>query len=658
MKLRTSFCNLTALKKDFTRFAPFWAIYLIGGLLVMLTITGSFLRAGNGGEAARTLASIMGPFSIINMLYAALVAQLLFGDLYQTRLCYALHAMPLRREQWFACHSIAGLCFSIVPHLIVVPLMMLRLQAFWYVALIWLLSMTLQYLFFFGLAVFCSFCVGNRFAQVAVYAILNFVAVIAYWFCVTVFQPLMYGVELRIDPFRIFCPVVQMCASGSMVIISRDRMESTDLGQRWVYTFEGWGGGWGYLAVCAVLGVALLIGALLLYRRRKLESAGDFIAVKPLVPVFSVVFTLCVGAVCAMFGELFSFGYLVVFLGVGLVVGYFVGQMLLQRTAKVFKGVAFIRLGILLAAMVLSVLLVKWDVFGIVRWIPDTEDIKSISLNWDGVKVENEEDFPLVLEVHRLAVKEGEAPIGNERTYLPITYTLKNGRQVSRRYLVRTQSPAYQALKKVYSRVSTVLGEQAAEDWEGYLQSVKEFRIDGDLVNLVTAKQILEAVKQDCEAGTMAQQHMYHPDKGEIYLEIQAVNDQGIRYYQNVAVYSDASNTMAALKGYRSDISKLLGLDCSWEDFLKRLICIQWNGGLVIEELEEMASLMEAVKLDAAEGKLYPEDGRIKKGTLYIVWGNEAGIKSDARDIAYYYNCNHIFDWLMEHYPEEMGAGY
>ncbi len=657
MKLRTSFCNLTALKKDITRFAPFWAVYLIGGLLVMLTITGSLLKAGNGGEAARTLASIMGPFSIINMLYAGLVAQLLFGDLYQTRLCNALHAMPLRREQWFACHTLAGLAFSIVPHLIVLPLLMMRLQSFWYVGLIWLLSMTLQYLFFFGLAAFCSFCVGNRLAQVAVYAILNFGAIIAYWFCVTVYQPLMYGVQINIDPFRVFCPVVKMCASGNMVIISRDRMELTDLGQRWVYTFEGWGSGWGYLAVCAVLGVALLVGALLLYRRRALEKAGDFIAVKPLVPVFSVVFTLCVGAVCAMFGELFSTGYLVTFLGAGLVIGYFVGQMLLQRTAKVFKPMAFVRLGILLAAMVLSVLLVKWDAFGIVRWIPDPEDIESISLNWDGVKVEDEEDFPLVLEIHRLAVKEGEVPQANERTYLPITYTLKNGRQVSRSYTVRIRSDAYQALKMVYSRLGAVLGEKAAKDWEQYLENADDVRIEGTELDAATARQVLEAVKKDCEAGNMAQRNAFHRGEPAFYLEIQTVDDQGIRYYHNVAVYSDAGHTMAALKEYRTDISKLLGLNCSWEDFLKRLICIQWNGGLAIEDPEEMASLMEAVKKDCAEGKLDPEDGRNKKGTLYIVWGDEMGVKSDARDIAFYYNCNDILDWLWEHYPEEMGAG-
>ena len=45
---------------------------------------------------------------------------------------------------------------------------------------------------------------------------------------------------------------------------------------------------WGYLAIAAVIGVALLAASLLLYRRRRLESAGDFAAVKPIKTVFTV----------------------------------------------------------------------------------------------------------------------------------------------------------------------------------------------------------------------------------------------------------------------------------------------------------------------------------------------------------------------------------
>ena len=68
MKLKALSFNKTLLRKDIFRFAPLWAIYLIGGLLVMLT---SF-SGGMVPQDARWLSSTMGPFSVINMIYAAL----------------------------------------------------------------------------------------------------------------------------------------------------------------------------------------------------------------------------------------------------------------------------------------------------------------------------------------------------------------------------------------------------------------------------------------------------------------------------------------------------------------------------------------------------------------------------------------------------------
>ena len=36
MKSKTSFFNATVFRKDITRFAPLWALYLIGGMLFSL----------------------------------------------------------------------------------------------------------------------------------------------------------------------------------------------------------------------------------------------------------------------------------------------------------------------------------------------------------------------------------------------------------------------------------------------------------------------------------------------------------------------------------------------------------------------------------------------------------------------------------------------
>ena len=53
MKLRTSFFEKTVLRKDITRFAPLWAIYFIGGLLVMLNVADS--TGANGYYAANNV---------------------------------------------------------------------------------------------------------------------------------------------------------------------------------------------------------------------------------------------------------------------------------------------------------------------------------------------------------------------------------------------------------------------------------------------------------------------------------------------------------------------------------------------------------------------------------------------------------------------------
>ena len=547
MKSRTLSCNMaTAFKKNITRFAPLWAVYLIGGFLVMMTITDS----SSTGSIASTLGQTIGPFSIINMIYAGLAAQLLFGDLYNNRLCNALHAMPLRREQWFLCHIGAGLCFSIVPHLIVMPIVSLAMGKFGFVALIWLLGMFLEYLFFFGLAVFSAMCVGNRFAMVAVYAILNFGSMIAYWFCDTIYEPMMYGVVLSSDIFTLFCPVVQMTSQHNLVLMEQERVfDSVDYSYYW--TYEGLGEGWGYLVVCAVLGLVLLGAALLLYRRRKLESAGDFIAVQPLAPVFSVVFTLCVSAVCAMFGSLFDDGFMVVFLIAGLVVGYFAGQMLLARTVKVFRGRAFGKLGLIAAAMILSLLLVQWDAFGIVRWTPKAEQVKMVTLAGREVELTTKEDIQLVINLHKEAIAQGEYldPYAGSYSYVRIQYEMKDGRHIERRYEVSSNSKAHQALKSVYGRVSFVLGD--VSDLDAYIQTIESIDYRGAPLKLdqERLKGLITAIKADCEAGLMAQHYSYHNDQEvKHYININHLDEENMYYYRQIQVYPDATATIAWLQ--------------------------------------------------------------------------------------------------------------
>ena len=212
-----------------TRFAPLWGLYTLCMILGMMLLTQG---SGNGYSFQRDLCSLPQAMNVINFGYAVLAAQLLFGDLYNSRMCNALHALPIRRECWFGTHVAAGFAFSLVPTLIgaltaagLDAISNSMVTASWQLPWLNLALMNLQYLFYFGLAVFCVMCVGNRFAMTLVYGIVNFFAVIVYWFYYTIYEPLLYGVFITEEPFVLFCPVWQMIDNYEVIHVARAEVE-------------------------------------------------------------------------------------------------------------------------------------------------------------------------------------------------------------------------------------------------------------------------------------------------------------------------------------------------------------------------------------------------------------------------------------------------
>ena len=132
---------------------------------------------------AANLAVCINIMPLVNLGYGLLTAQLLFGDLFQSRMCNALHALPLRREGWFAVHFTAGILFSVVPTALMaglsVPILLSTpMERAGMIALWWFLGTNAQYLFFFGSAMLAVFCSGSRFAEAVVYGILQFGAML------------------------------------------------------------------------------------------------------------------------------------------------------------------------------------------------------------------------------------------------------------------------------------------------------------------------------------------------------------------------------------------------------------------------------------------------------------------------------------------------
>ena len=558
MKSKTSFFNTSLLRKDILRFAPTWALY---AAFLVLIFTGTAL-SHNQASMATVLSASLPSFSFINLFYAMICAQLLFGDLFQSRLCNALHALPIRRESWFATHLVAGMLFSAMPVAAAGLIFLTVLGKFWMAALLWMLALTLQFLFFYAVAILSVMLVGNRFAAVVVYTILNFLSGIVLWLFYALYHPHLYGFVLSEVPFLRLCPVVWMTLFD------------------W-FAYNGvtahlyMGEGWGYLAICSGVALAILGLSLVLYRKRALEKAGDFIVFKPTAPIFLVLYTFSAGAAFHLFSNLFiGEDVEFIFLVIGLAIGFFTGLMLLERTVRVFRLKTFARFGILLAVFGLSLLLTIFDPLGLTRWVPDAEDVRWVSLDYySNIDLENhaitdEEIIRQVISIHQHGVENPEQSDNGKSDFsIHLNYKLKNGQLVQRQYYIDTDSLAAMTLQNVLSRPEVIFGTQyaTAEALGEALYMAEVENIKYNITNeygyepiIVTdraqLKGLAEALIADALAGNLCQHWEFtgnYAEKAYIYMTTRQYNKDGSFYSDHtwsVTVTGKATNTIAWLE--------------------------------------------------------------------------------------------------------------
>lgn len=580
MKSSRSFCNRAVLRKNITRFAPVWALYALCLLLGMLLLAGDGISYG----FLDYLTDSMPGMVVVNFFYAAIVAQVLFGDLFNTRMCNALHAMPLRRETWFVTNTVSGLLFHLVPTAVMTVLAILLsfgsvFTSGWQIPLYWFACTSLSYLAFFGIAVFSVFLAGNRLAMGCCYGMVNFASMLAYALTETLLTPLLYGVKTWTKPFYALCPVWTMCDSN-YIRCNREYLTETD----YIGTFA-LSDGWQALILYAAGGAVLLAVAMLLYRRRALECAGDFLAVRVLEPIFLTVYTLAV----AMFGYLVPDLFLgtsenviaYLFLFCGLIVGFITGKMLLTRTLRVWSvrnvcGCAAVIVG-LAAVMGITAL----DPVGIERYIPDAEQIESVviapyhrsnisnveaKVSWGGdvAVATSETEIRRIRHVHELALDQqlSETAIlsgrGETVTYT-ISYRLKDGSYVNRYYTSILQEEAGQILTRFFNDPRTLFGMERSD--------IPDFsqRIDGAYLNGVwqelTSEQVLalmNAMLADADAGNMAMSYQFHSSDCYRFfelelLELDAEDAEADIRESSVVIYEDrTTQTISEHKSGRS----------------------------------------------------------------------------------------------------------
>ena len=615
MRSKTSFCNKTLFKKNMTRFAPVWVLYtvfLVVGLFLFYTNGGAYRSFQREYWFVQYMTEMVSALGVISLCYALLAAQLLFGDLYNSRMCNMLHAMPVRRETWFATNVISGMMFSLVPTAVAAAVSLPLLAGSivvdgWQIGLLLFLAANLQYLCFFGMAAFAAMCVGNRFTMAAGYGLLNAGAYIGYWLIDTIYTPLLYGIVTPTVLANNLTPVYHMVDRTYIDLETRSELikrfgsELQGAVAHFTVTEEWW-----RLWVCAGAGILFLLAALWLYKKRDLECAGDAVAFRALEPVFLVLCSVFVMSAVQFF--LYSFlgireqNYVI--LGLGLIIGWFIGKMLLERSTRVFRLKNCYGLGALAAVLALTLVGTHFDVLNIEERMPDPERVEKVWISCNnGAYLEGEEDIKQVMELHSLALENragsyGNYVLGSNGEWVPyvdtyadlideededqtfryvidigIRYELENGNTVRREYEVWVDSPAGELAEKIMNRwefVDDTYIYDGGDRIESHLMAVLEnFRgiivdyneqkeLPAELTTRAAAESFLAAVKADCAAGNMAQHSFFHTgliriynaeyEKGYIDRDGIWVNLQGEKYSWEVRVFPDSENSMAWLE--------------------------------------------------------------------------------------------------------------
>lgn len=581
MKSKTSLINKTVFKKDITRFAPIWGGYTIFILLCLFLLTDY-----DAPIIAVNVEESLLPMAFLNMLYAGICGAFLFMDLFNGRLCNALHAFPIRRESWLVTHIASGILFSVVPNLLIALIGSIYLWNYAYMALIWLAISTLQYLFFFGTAVLAAMCAGNLLGMTAVYGIIHFITLLVFRVVELFYEPLLYGVKLNSTIAQELFPIAKLIQLDYVLA------DVSHLINRPQFAYKGLlGKSWLYVGLCAAAGIVSLVLAWRVYRRRQLEVAGDFISLRWLSPVFLVFCAIGAGAVLYLFsGRLDGMGY--VFLLVGLAIGYFAGRMLLGRTLKVFGKKSLISFGVLVAVLAGSYLLTWLDPIGVTRYVPALDKIESAAVigadrghyfyaanglipsyvdtrnDSDGFRITDPQELTELQDFHQELIR--YRPGSNEGITcdVMIVYTLESGRTVTRYYEVGRNTALGDRAGEYFNDMRYIFDVDDTTVLQGAFEAVSinyyadKVSTQIKIINQAEIAGLLDAIQADCNAGVMAQNYAYHNAYGmgdekynsENYYIVFSVDDSAldkdgwsIRSFQ-LEVYPDSTNTLAYLK--------------------------------------------------------------------------------------------------------------
>ncbi len=555
---------------DLKRFWWVSALYTIALLLIMpvyhlLQSTSEENKwAWNGLKESLNFLPGYSEFQLILIYFVPVfLAVLLFMYLHSGRATATIHSLPVTRNQLFFTHCAAGIMLLTVP-VIITGLALMAVQQTTLLRdiysvgniLSWMGYTWLFNMLFFALTVFVGMFSGNPITQ----GVFTYILIALPY---GLYELLRYNLSLLLFGY-------------SNANLHQNLIDSLPIyALLSAYVGEGRFTG-GHIAGALIITAIIFALALLSYRARKLEAAGDVVTFSIVRPIFKYGVTICfmllVGAYFASVSEeslaVLVFGYLF-----GSFLGYVIAEMLLKKSFRIWRrGYK----GYLAYALIVVVALfaVQSDVFGFVHRVPDPGDVEEVyfgptihtwvqmhkstndasgsewELNGDmsGWVFKAPENISHIADLHSQIILE-EDHEGSRSQF--IVYSLKNGKNLVRQYTIDEKKFAC-LLKPIYE--STEYKEARFPVFRQTSKDVKMIEIDDSrtpkepliLAQDTEISELMERLRQDIRDLTFDEMRIW--SNNEPNLRIRNMKDEEM-YYSLRDSYSTTFQWLSE-KGY------------------------------------------------------------------------------------------------------------
>lgn len=456
MKSRTSFFNRGLSLSLLRRSWPVWTSYFA---LLFLIVPANLMSMAQSREY-QTAESVKHLGYRLNreMLYAGenmvilsffaciLVAMAMYSFMYNNRSTSMYCSLPIKRETVFSTAFITGIVPMLIADVLVALICLVFLcgENMMDVKSVWtfLAMAVMSNICFFGFASFCAVLTGNLFVLPAVYGVLNIAVILAEAGINGALNVIVYGYTYNGDSFAFLSPIAQLMNSIQVETVYTRLIDGgmQDTGN---YIFHGME----VMAIYCAVGLVFAVFGLLLYRRRKMETVSDVVSIPVLKPIFK--YCMCFGVALMLSWLLYEYifsrslsaateaaAYGAMML-LGAFIGYFVSEMLMQKTLRVFRGKwkGFIVSCALIIAFVAAV---ELDLTGYEKRLPELDGVEFVELSYySGAQLHEEENIRAVYDFHRQLIDSKAVNESSDHVnQIYISYRYPDGSYFSRQYPV------------------------------------------------------------------------------------------------------------------------------------------------------------------------------------------------------------------------------